>query len=127
MQKKATLIGLLFLAAAIVPAGFADTPGRHAHYLRARTDLRAAQWLLRVHDEPNVMNHIRAVDQEIDRAVFEMDQAAALPRRGQSSCQGVAESGLQPYRRRHGPIAAGGSRSPPRSPGRLLSQNSPVH
>jgi hypothetical protein len=81
MEKKANWIGLLFLAAAIVPAGFADTPGRHAHYLRARTDLRAAQWLLRVHDEPNVMNHIRAVDQEIDRAVFEMDQAAALDRK----------------------------------------------
>ena len=81
MQKKATLIGLLFLAAAAIPAGVADTPGRHAHYLRARSDLRSAQWLLRVHDEPNVMNHIRAVDQEIDRAVFEIDQASVLDRR----------------------------------------------
>ncbi|MGP8246673.1 MAG: hypothetical protein ACLQVN_19400 [Bryobacteraceae bacterium] len=81
MQKNATLIGILFLAAATIPAGFADMPGRHAHYLRARTDLRSAQWLLRVHDEPNVMSHIRAVDQEIDRAVFEMDRAAALDRK----------------------------------------------
>jgi hypothetical protein len=81
MQKKTTLIGLLFLAAAIIPAGLADTPGRHPRYLHARTDLRAAQWLLRVHDEPNVMNHIRAVDQEIDRAVFEIDQASVLDRR----------------------------------------------
>jgi hypothetical protein len=71
----------LFLAAAIIPAGLADTPGRHPRYLHARTDLRAAQWLLRVHDEPNVMNHIRAVDQEIDRAVFEIDQASVLDRR----------------------------------------------
>ena len=80
MQKKTTLIGLLFLAAAIIPAGLADTPGRHPRYLHARTDLRAAQWVLRVHDEPNVMNHIRAVDQEIDRAVFEIDQASVLDR-----------------------------------------------
>jgi hypothetical protein len=81
MLKKTTLIGLLVLAAAIVPAGLAETPGRHPLYLHARTSLRSAQWVLRIHDEPNVMNHIRAVDQEIDRAVFEIDQASVLDRK----------------------------------------------
>jgi hypothetical protein len=71
----------LLLTAAAIPAGFADTPGRHPRYLHARTDLRTAQWLLRVHDEPNVMEHIRAVDMEIDRAVAEIDRAAVLDRK----------------------------------------------
>ena len=81
MPKKSTLIGILLLTAAAIPAGFADTPGRHPRYLHARTDLRTAQWLLRVHDEPNVMEHIRAVDMEIDRAVAEIDRAAVLDRK----------------------------------------------
>jgi hypothetical protein len=79
MQKKTTLIGLLFLAAVTVSTGTAQ--GRHPLYLHARTSLRSAQWVLRVHDEPNVMRHVRAVDMEIDKAVFEIDQAAVLDRK----------------------------------------------
>jgi len=56
----------------------ADTPGRHPRYLHARTDLRTAQWLLRVQDEPNVMHHIHRVDEAIDRAVAEIDHAAVI-------------------------------------------------
>jgi len=52
--------------------------GRHPHYLRARTDLRTAQFLMRVHDEDNVMRHLREADAEIDRAVREIDHAAVI-------------------------------------------------
>ena len=54
----------------------ADTPGRHPAYLHARSDLRAAQWIMRVHDDPDVMRRVHQADVEIDRAIREMDQAA---------------------------------------------------
>jgi hypothetical protein len=59
----------------------ADTPGKHPRYLRARSDLRAAQFMMRVHDEPNVMRHVREVDAEIDLAIREIDRAAVLDRK----------------------------------------------
>ncbi len=59
----------------------ADTPGRHPKYLRARTDLRSAQFLLRVRDEPNVTRHVREMDAEIDLAIGEIDRAAVLDRK----------------------------------------------
>jgi hypothetical protein len=71
-------LGAFFLALAPVSA---DTPGRHPHYLHARSDLRAAQWLLRVHDEPNVMHHAREADQSIERAIHEIDNAAVIDRK----------------------------------------------
>ena len=37
---------------------------------------RAAQWLMRVHDDPDVMRRVHQADVEIDRAIGEMDQAA---------------------------------------------------
>jgi hypothetical protein len=54
----------------------ADTPGRHPAYLHARSDLRAAQWIMRVHDDPDVMRRVHEADIEIDRAIHEIDQAA---------------------------------------------------
>lgn len=68
----------ILLAPAIVRA---DVPGRHPAYLRARTDLRTAQVLLRVHDEPNVMRNLRAADEEIEAAVREIDRAAVIDRK----------------------------------------------
>jgi len=59
----------------------ADTPGRHPAYLHARSDLRAAQWLMRVHDDANVMRRIRQADVEIERAIHEIDRAARLDRK----------------------------------------------
>jgi len=56
----------------------AGTPGRHPKYLRARTDLRSAQFLLRAHDEPNVMRHVHEMDAEIDLAIGEIDRAAVI-------------------------------------------------
>jgi hypothetical protein len=76
----ATVSALVALAtiAASTPKLNAETPGRHPRYLKARSDLRTAQLLLRVRDEPNVMAHIRAVDEEVDAAVREIDRAAVL-------------------------------------------------
>lgn len=75
----------LFGAALLVAAAFvlngigsANTPGRHPRYLSARTDLRTAQWYLRVKDEPNVMEHIRGVDDSCEKAVQYIDRAAYM-------------------------------------------------
>ncbi len=78
MLQTKKLFSFAFLAA-IVSAPMllrADTPGRHPAYLHARSDLRTAQWLMRVHDDPDVMTRIHEADSEIDRAVHEMDVAA---------------------------------------------------
>jgi hypothetical protein len=55
--------------------------GRHPRYMHARTDLRTALLLLRVHDEPNVMRHVHQADWEIDQAVREIDHAAVIDHR----------------------------------------------
>ncbi|MGB9455945.1 MAG: hypothetical protein ABSB23_01515 [Bryobacteraceae bacterium] len=82
-MKSAKLSIILAAAAALAVSAvaFADTPGRHPRYLHARTDLRTAQFLLRVQDEPNVMRHVRQADREIDQAVVEIDRAAVLDRK----------------------------------------------
>jgi len=72
------LFSFIFLAAAVSTPMLlrADTPGRHPAYLHARSDLRRAQMLMRVHDDPDVMRRIHQADVEIDRAIHEMDVAA---------------------------------------------------
>ncbi len=80
-SAKLPVILAAAVALAVSAAAFADTPGRHPHYLRARTDLRTAQLLLRVQDEPNVMRHVRQVDREIDLAVGEIDRASVIDRK----------------------------------------------
>jgi hypothetical protein len=77
---KRALGAFVFLAATVSapPLMRADTPGRHPAYLHARSDLRTAQWLMRVHDDPDVMHRVHQADIEIDRAVHEMDIAARL-------------------------------------------------
>ena len=69
MKLKSFRSGLLTLTLMLAPAMVsADAPGRHPAYLHARTDLRTAQFLLRVHDEPNVMRNLHAADNEIEAA-----------------------------------------------------------
>jgi len=82
-MTKTTKLWISAIGVAVVLAGAvsADTPGRHPRYLRARTDLRTAQLLLRVHDEPNVMRHVDAVHGEIEAAIHEVDQAAVIDRK----------------------------------------------
>jgi hypothetical protein len=66
---------------ALCPWAQADTPGRHPRYLHARSDLRVAWLLLRVHDEPNVTRELRAVQEDISRAIHEIDTAAVIDRK----------------------------------------------
>jgi hypothetical protein len=55
--------------------------GRHPRYLHARSDLRIAQYLLRVTEEPNVTRHLRVAEREVEAAIGEIDNAAVLDRR----------------------------------------------
>jgi len=73
---KKMLLGFAVLALAVMSA-----QGRHPHYLKARSDLRAAQWTLRIHDEPNVMRRLHEVDAEIDLAIGEIDRASVIDRK----------------------------------------------
>jgi hypothetical protein len=70
--------GLLALAPAAMNA---DTPGRHPAYLRARSDLRAAQFMMHGFEEPNVGRHLRQADHEVEAAIREIDRAAVLDRK----------------------------------------------
>jgi hypothetical protein len=82
MKLKTLRAGLLTLAIVAVPAVMhADEPGRHPAYLRARSDLRATQLLLRVREEPNVTRNLRAADEEVEAAIREVDRAAFLDRK----------------------------------------------
>jgi hypothetical protein len=74
--------GVLAMAALLAPAaGLADVPGRHPAYLHARSDLRAAQFLLRVREEPNVTRHMNMAADELEAAIGEIDRAAVLDRK----------------------------------------------
>ena len=82
MKLRTLALSLIGLAAAIAPAVVnADTPGRHPAYLHARSDLRTAQFLMRVREEPNVTRHLREADREVEAAIREVDRAAVLDRK----------------------------------------------
>ena len=79
MKRRTLALALLGLTAAIAPAVMtAQTPGRHPAYLRARSDLRAAQFLMRVREEPNVTRHMVEADHEVEAAIGEIDHAAVI-------------------------------------------------
>jgi hypothetical protein len=60
---------------------YADTPGLHPAYLRARTDLRRAERLMDWPEERNVARDLAAASHETHEAIREMDAAAAWDRR----------------------------------------------
>jgi hypothetical protein len=79
MKLQTLALSVIGLAAVLTPAlVHADTPGRHPAYLRARTDMRRAQFLLRVPEEPNVTRRLVEADHEVEAAVHEVDRAAVL-------------------------------------------------
>jgi hypothetical protein len=79
MKLRTLTLSLAALAAAIVPAPVnADTPGRHPAYLHARSDLRRAQSLMRVSEEPNVTRRLVEADREAEAAIHEIDRAAVI-------------------------------------------------
>jgi len=82
MKLRTLTLGLIGLAAAFAPAVVnGDTPGRHPAYLRARSDLRRAQFLLRVREEPNVTRRLIEADREVEAAIGEIDRAALIDRK----------------------------------------------
>jgi hypothetical protein len=82
MLKKSTLFAAAVAAAMLIPVmGTAETWGRHPRYLHARSDLRVAQMLSRVREEPNVMRSLRRCDDEIEAAIHEVDVAAVIDRK----------------------------------------------
>ena len=54
---------------------------RHPRYLSARSDLRRAQMLMRISDEPNVNRDMASAADYVERAVRELDAAAMFDRR----------------------------------------------
>jgi len=82
MKLKTLALTLVAAAVAITPAALnADAPGRHPAYLHARSDLRAAQYLMRVHEEPNVTRRLVEADHEVEAAIQEIDRAAIIDRK----------------------------------------------
>lgn len=79
MKLRILALSLIGMAAAMAPSALkADTPGRHPAYLRARSNLRAAQFMLRVREEPNVTRHMVEADHEVEAAIGEIDRAAVI-------------------------------------------------
>jgi hypothetical protein len=82
MKLKTLAVSLAGLITMLAPAAMnADAPGRHPAYLHARSDLRAAQFLMRVHEEPNVSRNLVAADREVEAAIHEIDAAAVIDRK----------------------------------------------
>ena len=78
-RKFLVLMPLFVFTAGFWPSNTSEAGMfHHPRYLHARSDLRVAQILLQVHDEPNVMRHIHAVEYEVGRAIYEIDHAAVL-------------------------------------------------
>lgn len=78
-MNRSLLTTAVFAATILLPvSGRAETPGRHPRYLHARTDLRVAQMLSQVREEPNVMRNLRRCDEEIAAAIHEIDVASVI-------------------------------------------------
>lgn len=79
MIRNTTLYIAALAAVALIPvSGTAETWGRHPRYLHARSDLRVAQMISRVREEPNVMRNLRRCDEEIEAAIHEIDVASVI-------------------------------------------------
>jgi hypothetical protein len=82
MKLRTLTLSLIGLAGAFTTVAVnADTPGRHPAYLHARSDLRRAQFLLRVREEPNVTRRLIEADHELEAAIGEIDRAAVIDRK----------------------------------------------
>ena len=78
-MRSAAFVLLAAAVLVLAPAsGRADAPGRHPAYLHARSDLKASQLHMRKTDDPRVNAFLKEADREVDAAIHELDQAAAL-------------------------------------------------
>ena len=80
MKLHALGTTLLTITALLGPVT-ARAEGRHPRYLSARTDLRTAQLLARIQEQPNVHLSLLTADHDMGAAIKEIDQAAALDRK----------------------------------------------
>jgi len=75
LRSRLLLSGLLLIAAPF--AANADLPGKHPFYLHARTDLRAARWMLEHRPgDAAVSGQEDVAIVEIDKAIGEIKKAA---------------------------------------------------
>jgi hypothetical protein len=87
MQEEVRIMDLkrygmtLIAAVALFAPAATYAQGRHPRYLHARTDLRTAQLLARVREEPNVTRNLTVAAREIEAAIAEVDRAAVLDRK----------------------------------------------
>jgi hypothetical protein len=79
LHPRATL-AIALAATLFAPAGI-WAQYRHPRYLHARSDLRRAQFLMRVPEEPNVMRDMQAASDLVERAIRELDAAAMFDRK----------------------------------------------
>jgi hypothetical protein len=70
-------LSLMGVLVAMTPAAV-NAANRHPAYQKARNDLRLAQFLMRVPEEPNVVKNLLAADAELELAVADIDKAAIL-------------------------------------------------
>src|SRR5580700_2115238 len=78
MRLRMLAVMVIVAATALVAPSGARADGRHPRYLHARTDLRTAQFYLRVREETNVTRNLRAAAAEAEAAIKEVDRAAVL-------------------------------------------------
>ena len=72
---RSTVWGAMSLSLLLPAAADAQ---KHPRYLRAYADLRAAQVLLRMPDDPAVTRHLKRCEDEVEAAIQEIERAAAL-------------------------------------------------
>jgi hypothetical protein len=77
---RSSLAGAALVVAAAA-IGFADTPGKHPAYLHARADLRRAERVMALPEEPNVKRDLNAASAEAHEAIRELDAAAMWDRK----------------------------------------------
>ena len=59
----------------------ADTPGPHPFYLHARSDLRIAERMMMVNEEPNIMQDLSSAADRVRQAIRLLDEAAVIDRK----------------------------------------------
>src|ERR1700729_1815931 len=79
LHPRATL-AIALATTLLAPAGI-WAQYRHPRYLHARSDLRRAQFLMRIPEEPNVMRDMQTASGLVERAIGELDAAAMFDRR----------------------------------------------
>src|SRR5580704_3123389 len=81
MRITLTVPMCLALAGAVLLPQASQAQFRHPRYLSARSDLRRAVLLMRLPDEPNVTRDMQEAAGFAERAIREIDIAAAFDRR----------------------------------------------